>query len=507
MTPSTLLILAGLAATPLSPAGVPAASTVQDVRQCLDASAGDAESRVKACTRALAAPQGAAERERLLLARGRTLNDLERYAAAEADGETAVAISPKDPDALVLRGEARSFAEKNDAAMTDFDAALKLAPDDATALMRRAQIWQYNRADPAKARADYDAAIKADPGLAIAWYFRGVLRSDADDYAGAAADFVAAWKIAPDHSEYARALGAAYEHLDRRPEAIAIYDELLEKTPKDAETLTYRASARRDDKNWKGALADAEAAIAQDPTARRAYRIKADVLDKQGDLEGAIAASEAGLRYKRDDEPILFDLGGYYRRADKLDLSRAALEAAVKAKPDDAEDLVALASVLDALGKGDDALPDYDSAIKLDAKSANARNERGRHWLGVQDYKAALADFDAAIALDPKFDAAYYNRGVALKFLDRRDQAIAAFDAYLVMNPGDAEALSEKGDCYRLEGDDALAVTNLDAAIKANPALALAWWRRGLAKADLGDDDAAAADKAHARKLDPHIDD
>ena len=489
--------------------GAPAAARpVLD--QCLDPpSSGSSQDQVTACDKALkeAASDDPAARERILLARGRALDDLERFGRAEADGDAALKLAPNDPAALILRGEARSFADKNDEAMADFDAALKLRPGDARALMRRGQIYQYNRADPIKARQDYDAAIKSDPKLMLAWYYRGLLRSDAHDYPGAHADFIVADKLSDDEPYIGRTLGASYEDLDQRPKALEVYDRILRAHPDDAETLTYRASARLDDGNLLGAIADADGAIAKRSDLPRPYRLKAMALDKQGKTTDAIASAEEGLKHKRDYGPILSDLGGYYKKARQYQLALASLDAAVKSDPKNVDYLVDRAGALSQLDDDDKAAADYDNAIKLDPKSAYAFSERGRFHLGRGEYDAAIADFDKTLELDPKYDSSIFNRALAFQDLQQYDRAIREYDRYLALDPNDADTFSNKGECYRLLGDDLLAIQNLELAIKADPKLALAWWRLNLARADSGDTAGALEAKTEALRLDPHVGD
>ncbi len=489
------------AATAAAPAPSPAAA-------CLDPGGkSPAEDRVKACNLAVkAAWSGAPDaRGALLVARARALNDVSRFAEAEADADAALSIRQDDLAARLARGEARSMMDRNDAAFKDLEIVLKGEPRNAVALWRRGQIWHYNKSAPDKARADYDAALTADPRLMMAWHDRGMLRLDAKDFTGGLADLDAALKLQPDSILAARDRGVALEDLDRRAEAIVAYSAILKANPDNAATYTYRGSARFDAGDLKGALADFDAAIAHDPDQQRAYRLKSELLDKQGHVDQAIAAAEAGLKRKADDVDLLSDVADLYKRAGKFDLALARLDAAIKAEPKNADHLVERAKTLEAKGDKPAAKAALDSAVSLDPKSTYALNNRGLYFYRGDDDTAAIADFSAAIAVDPKYDPAYFNLGLAYMDLKRYDRAVRAYNDYLKLLPGDADALTDKGECYRLLGDDLRAIEQFDAAIAAKVDLALAWWRRGLAKESSGDAAGARADKAQARKLDPHV--
>ena len=50
----------------------------------------------------------------------------------------------------------------------------------------------------------------------------------------------------------------------------------------------------------------------------------------------------------------------------------------------------------------DKAIEDYNEAIRLDPKEAEAFDGRGNAWAGKKEYDKALKDYNEAIRLDPK---------------------------------------------------------------------------------------------------------
>ena len=66
------------------------------------------------------------------------------------------------------------------------------------------------------------------------------------------------------------------------------------------------------------------------------------------------------------------------------------------------------------------------------------KGELGRH-------EEAIADWDAAIRLKPDLAYAYYNRGLSKGKLGRYDEAISDWDAAIRLKPGDAEAYAGRG--------------------------------------------------------------
>ena len=57
----------------------------------------------------------------------------------------------------------------------------------------------------------------------------------------------------------------------------------------------------------------------------------------------------------------------------------------------------------------------------------------------LKQHKEAIADYDKAIELNPKDAQAYNNRGVAKKMLKQYKEAIADYDKAIELNPKYAE--------------------------------------------------------------------
>ena len=62
------------------------------------------------------------------------------------------------------------------------------------------------------------------------------------------------------------------------------------------------------------------------------------------------------------------------------------------------------------LGQYQEAIVDYDQAIRLELDDAYAYYNRGVAKFALGQYQEAIADYDQAIELDPNFAFAYNNR-------------------------------------------------------------------------------------------------
>ena len=101
-------------------------------------------------------------------------------------------------------------------------------------------------------------------------------------------------------------------------------------------------------------------------------------------------------------------------------------------------------------GAFDQAIADYDRAIKLKPDYADAYNNRGDAYFDEghdyrviaaydeanADHDRAIADYDQAIKFKPDYADAYNGRGIVYSDHGRYDRAIADYDHAIKLKPG-----------------------------------------------------------------------
>lgn len=156
-------------------------------------------------------------------------------------------------------------------------------------------------------------------------------------------------------------------------------------------------------------------------------------------------------------------------------------------------------------GALDDALRDFDNAIKLRSDDAVAYAARGEVRLSRRDTSGAIADFTTAIRFNPRSAEYLVARGHAQMVDGRPDDAIADFSAALVLDPKSASGLNNRGLAFRKKGELDRAIADYSAAMAINPLYALAFNNRGYAYEAKGLKAAAIADFRQALLFDPTL--
>jgi tetratricopeptide (TPR) repeat protein len=156
-------------------------------------------------------------------------------------------------------------------------------------------------------------------------------------------------------------------------------------------------------------------------------------------------------------------------------------------------------------GANNQALADFNEAIKLHPSEAAAYAGRARARLALRDILGAIADYDEAIRLAPETGGFHVGRGHARFVRGNHAGAIEDFTEAIRLNPKSASAFNRRGLAHRRAGDLPRAIEDYTAAIAINPIYALAYNNRGYAYEAQGRKDQAIADFQTALLLDPTL--
>jgi tetratricopeptide (TPR) repeat protein/uncharacterized RDD family membrane protein YckC len=158
----------------------------------------------------------------------------------------------------------------------------------------------------------------------------------------------------------------------------------------------------------------------------------------------------------------------------------------------------------------DQAIKEFDEAIRSDPANAYALTRRAIAWQRKQEFDKALADYDQVIRLEPRDADHYVGRGDnwALKaHAESRPQdygkAIADYGRAIAMDATKAIYFSARGDAYFAVNDYDRAIEDYSKAIRLDPKNAMVLFSRGTTWAQKRGFDQAVADFTEAIQLNP----
>jgi tetratricopeptide (TPR) repeat protein len=175
------------------------------------------------------------------------------------------------------------------------------------------------------------------------------------------------------------------------------------------------------------------------------------------------------------------------RREDRIVLQEALMRRRLEKYPADFVAHFNLAAALEAEGRGAEAVPLYEQAVKLRPDWATAHNNLGAAYLAGERATEAVNEFRSALKLDTGYLDARYNLANALAQQGELASALTEFEEYLNARPQDPQAhLNAAAVAVAAEHTDA-AIAHFEAALQLRPNDADAWTNLGTLYAQKGD--------------------
>lgn len=150
-----------------------------------------------------------------------------------------------------------------------------------------------------------------------------------------------------------------------------------------------------------------------------------------------------------------------------------------------------------------EAISDYDEAIKLSPLDSSTFFSRGTAKEAGKDWKGALSDYNEAIRLNPEFLLAYQGKAIVLGKLDDVDGSITNFDYVIKLKPDYPYAYVGRGMAFHFSGRLDEALRDYEYAASLIPNYAHIYYLRAATRARLGDLNGAVDDYLRVIQLNP----
>ncbi|MBW4508984.1 MAG: tetratricopeptide repeat protein [Scytonematopsis contorta HA4267-MV1] len=184
----------------------------------------------------------------------------------------------------------------------------------------------------------------------------------------------------------------------------------------------------------------------------------------RGDFTTAEKYWTAILEQQPENAAILSNRGNSRVSQHKLEEALEDYNKAVKFAPNVTDPYLNRGTAYEGLGKWDEAIADYNHVLELDPKDAMAYNNRGNAEAGLRKWDEAIADYQKSNLLAPDFAFARANYALALYETGKNKEAIREMKNILRKYPKFADVRAALTAALWVKGDQGEAESNWVAA-------------------------------------------
>ncbi|MEX1187823.1 MAG: tetratricopeptide repeat protein [Bacteroidia bacterium] len=299
------------------------------------------------------------------------------------------------------------------------------------------------------------------------------------NFSGAKAILDEVIKLEADNDDALFLRGKTYKALDECAKAVADFQAAASRQQKNADLYYSLAECQVSNGDIKNALISIDRIITLSPKNMTYYHFKERVLMNEKEFDKVIATADQAILMDDEDDYSYFMKGGAADSIGNYSLAetyfKKALELALddKAKRENAAVLhpyfSGLANVQKALFKNQEALENYNNALKWNSSDIQSLNERGAIHLELKNFPQATADFTQAITLDQKNPEAYFRRGKVNMQLGQFASAINDFNQAIRYDDKNASFFQKRAECYFANADYNSAVLDYKRALELDP--------------------------------------
>jgi len=312
--------------------------------------------------------------------------------------------------------------------------------------------------------------------------------------------------VEPDAISPRNNLGVAYAEANDIPRAMEQFEIALRMDSNDEQATFNVARVREEHGRIDEALIGYRSVLERWPnnitSACSAYSAIGRILKIKGDFEGAIATYREGIKFRFDNGELHSGLASTLFEMGRLEEAIPEYRTAIQFVPD-SKLYNNLGLALAATGDIDGAISSYKDAIRHDPRNAEAHYNYGNMLLTMGKPAQAAGEFEKAIKLKPDYVKALGNLAVAFAQLGKADEAIENFLLVIELDPNDPAAYFNLASILEGQGKLDEAIENLRKVTELAPSDVGARSELGRLLLQQGKVDEALVEFTTALKFDP----
>ncbi|TPX57923.1 hypothetical protein PhCBS80983_g03494 [Powellomyces hirtus] len=406
----------------------------------------------------------------------------------------------EDAQLFILVAKARISGGDHEGALRNLGEALKFNKREPEVYLLRGICYERLRDWP-NAIKEFTPCIHLNPGFSKAHYHRGLCKLHLADDQGIL-DLGKAIKLDPDYFDAYITRASYYQTKAEYSLAIEDCNEALRVEPTSIRAYLLRGACNCRLLSYDLALADFTKAITIDRTAHFAFYNRAVTYQLMKDYENAVKDYSIVMLLCNDSNAYR-NRGLIYWKQGDTENALLDLIAARDAFPEDSTLAALLGVCLQTLGRLDESIEQFCSAIKLNGSMREAFIARGNVHAQKGDVQSARKDYLRVLHMDPQCTEALVNMAYTLQGEGRRKKAYDMFTMALHIDPHcmaalegraviqftrsnyfgalidickalaldnkNPEYLTNRGVVYQALGDNVSAMQSYKLALKADP--------------------------------------
>jgi tetratricopeptide (TPR) repeat protein len=396
---------------------------------------------------------------------------------AMSDAQRAVALDPKNEDAVSALAGLYTSSGANDKAQALLESSIQKIPDSVDLRLVLAQLYTQE-----KRSADAEGVLvklielrpqDASHRVRLAQFYARANETDAAERTlrqgvrdlpaerelklslvnfleqrrgrdAAELELQTMIRAAPEDSELKFALARFYLQGKEPAKAEVIYKGVISSDRLGPAGLSARdqlAALRLDEKDVSGALALTNEVLAKSPRDDEALLIRGTVALSRQDPRSAIADLRAVLRDQPNAIGVLRTLARAHLANGEPAVAEETMRHAAEANPDNLPLQLDFAELLVQLGKHDQAKSIIAGVVRKKPDSADALNAQFRLAVETHDLTTAKSAADAVVTLRPKAAIGYMYQGMLAESDDHAEEALRLYGTAADLEPDTAEPL------------------------------------------------------------------